>query len=108
MSGAVMMVIMKLAGPPPKDVEVPGPIRRLGAGQPLTPVWQNMLGGLTFQLGVGPERRFAKWAPADSGLDLSAEVERLRWAVVFTPVPEVYTTSSPSTLAPSPGPSPTG
>jgi len=69
---------MEQSGPLPQDVEVPGPIRRLGAGQLLTPVWRNVLGGLTFQLGIGAERRFAKWAPAGSGLDLSADVERLR------------------------------
>jgi kanamycin kinase len=78
-----------LAGPPSDDVQVPAAIRRLSGGQRLAPVWQNLLGGLTFQLDVGPHRRFAKWAPAGSGLDLAAEVVRLRWAVAFTPVPQV-------------------
>jgi kanamycin kinase len=83
------MMRMQLAGPPSDDVEIPAAMHRLSDGERLTPVWRNLLGGLTFQLGVGPSRRFAKWAPAGSGLDLSAEVDRLRWAFAFTPVPWV-------------------
>ncbi|MFI9602969.1 aminoglycoside 3'-phosphotransferase [Streptomyces sp. NPDC052043] len=52
-------------------------------------VWKNELGGLTFQLGLGDTRRFVKWTPAGSGIDLSAEAARLRWAARFTAVPHV-------------------
>ncbi len=61
----------------------------LACGTLLAPVWRNQLGGLTWQLGDGPQRRFVKWAPAGSGLHLGREVERLRWAAPFTPVPVV-------------------
>ncbi|GAB3014932.1 aminoglycoside 3'-phosphotransferase [Streptomyces pseudoechinosporeus] len=79
------------AGPPSSAVRVPAPIAALAGDRPLLPVWQNQLGGLTFRIGDdhGQGRLFAKWAPAGSGLDLGAEVERLRWAGDFTPVPRV-------------------
>ena len=50
-------------------------------------MWVNELGGVTFEIGAGDRRRFVKWAPAGSGLDLAAEAARLAWAVAFTPVP---------------------
>ncbi|MEU4291494.1 aminoglycoside 3'-phosphotransferase [Kribbella sp. NPDC026596] len=78
---------MLISGRPPDDVAVPGQIRRLGRDQSVVPVWRNGLGGLTFQIGSGPSRRFAKWAPAGSGLDLTAEVLRLQWATEFASVP---------------------
>ncbi|MER5220405.1 aminoglycoside 3'-phosphotransferase [Streptomyces flaveus] len=79
------------AGPPTSAVCVPAPIAELAGDRPLLPVWQNQLGGLTFRIGDdhGQGQLFAKWAPAGSGLDLGAEVERLRWAGDFTPVPRV-------------------
>lgn len=68
-------------GPPPAPVEA------IAAGRTLRPVWQNELGGITFEVGAGAERCFVKWAPASSGIDLAAEAARLKWAVAFTPVP---------------------
>jgi kanamycin kinase len=50
-------------------------------------VWQNEVGGLTFELNNRGRRRFLKWAPAGSGIDIAAEVARLAWAADFTPVP---------------------
>jgi kanamycin kinase len=44
---------------------------------------------LTFELGSGGDRSFAKWAPAGSGLDIAGEIARLRWAADLTPVPRV-------------------
>jgi kanamycin kinase len=80
-------------------VAVPPAIRLLAGRDRLRPVWRNELGGLTFEItGVGG-RRFAKWAPAGSGLDLASEVPRLRWAASFTPVPEVLDTGSDETGA---------
>ena len=52
-------------------------------------VWCNELGGRTFQIGAGPGRRFVKWAPQGSGLDLEAEAVRLAWAGRYTAVPHV-------------------
>jgi kanamycin kinase len=66
---------------------VPPPVLALADGDPLTPVWVNELGGITFAVGAGSERRFVKWAPDGSGLDLAAEAARLRWAVRYIPVP---------------------
>ncbi len=80
---------MNLSGPPTCEVRVPAPIAAQAADRPLRPVWQNALGGLTFQIGTGQARLFAKWAPAGSGLDLAAEATRLSWAARFTPVPRV-------------------
>lgn len=78
-----------IAGPPPEPVAVPAPVTALAGSDGLTPVWRNQLGGLTWQLGEGPHRRFVKWAPTGSGLALAAEVHRLRWAARYTPVPVV-------------------
>jgi aminoglycoside phosphotransferase len=79
-----------MAGPPPADgtvVKVPGRVEALAAGRPLRAVWENELGGTTFEIGSDPERRFVKWAPAGSSIDLAAEAERLAWAAPFTEVP---------------------
>ncbi|MFD9543631.1 aminoglycoside 3'-phosphotransferase [Streptomyces sp. NPDC060022] len=80
---------MAFSGPPPSPVRVPARIAGLARDRPLLPVWQNELGGLTFRIGNGDGRLFAKWAPAGSGLDLTAEADRLRWARRFTTVPRV-------------------
>ncbi|MGW1889862.1 phosphotransferase [Streptomyces sp. NPDC002004] len=80
---------MEISGPPSGVVDVPPRIARLAGDQPLSPVWQNELGGLTFRIGDGDGRLFAKWAPVTSGLDPVAEAERLEWAGRFTPVPRV-------------------
>jgi kanamycin kinase len=79
---------------PTGPVAVPEPIRALAGADPITPVWLNEVGGITFQLGAGPSRRFAKWAPHGRGLDLFAEEARLRWAVDFARVPEVLEAGS--------------
>jgi kanamycin kinase len=52
-------------------------------------VWENELGGLTFECVGEHDRVFIKWAPQGSGLNLGDEAERLRWASPFTPVPRV-------------------
>ncbi len=55
----------------------------------MRPVWENELGGRTFEVGIGPARCFVKWTPVTSGIDLSREVARLAWAASYTPVPVV-------------------
>jgi len=52
-------------------------------------MWVNELGGITFEVGAGDRRRFVKWSPAGSGIDLAAEAARLSWAAPFTPVPRL-------------------
>lgn len=70
------------------DHPVPEAIRRLSGDEPVAAVWVNGDGGVACRIGAGPDR-FAKWAPAGSGLDLAAEAERLRWAHRYARVPEV-------------------
>jgi kanamycin kinase len=66
---------------------VPAGVAAAAAGCALRPVWVNAVGGLTFEAGKGPARRFIKWVPAGSGLDLAAEADRMSWAGAFHPVP---------------------
>jgi kanamycin kinase len=70
-------------------MEVPAIVNELAGGGVVRVMWQNQVGGLTFEVSDGGERRFIKWAPTGSGLDLNAEVARLSWAAPFTPVPRV-------------------
>jgi kanamycin kinase len=64
-------------------------VEKLAAGRPVQPVWENELGGLTFQIGSGHDRRFVKWTPAGSGIDLRREADRLAWAARWTAVPRL-------------------
>jgi kanamycin kinase len=67
----------------------PASVLALADGEAVRPVWDNAVGGRTFEVGAGERRRFVKWSPAGSGLDLAAEAARLAWAVAFTPVPRL-------------------
>jgi aminoglycoside phosphotransferase len=78
-----------IANMPDKDVTTPQPVVEVAAGRPIRAVWENELGGLTFQVGEGDSRQFVKWSPAGNGIDLLDEVVRLRWAGGFTRVPRV-------------------
>lgn len=74
---------------PAGPVPVPQAVARIAGDRSLVPVWENQLRGITFRVGSGSAAQFIKWAPRDSGLDLRAEAERMRWAGPFTPVPRV-------------------
>ena len=56
-----------LGGTPraPEGKPVPRPVTDLAAGRPVRAVWDNAVGGRTFEVGAG-ERRIgsAKWQPA--------------------------------------------
>jgi hypothetical protein len=78
-----MMDGMLLSGSPSDDVGIPGAIRRLGGGQRLKPIWQNGLGGLTFQVGAGPSRRFVKWAPVGMNQGAGRDLSRLLVVIVW-------------------------
>ena len=67
--------------------KVPAAVVAQATGQPLRLVWQNELGGLTFAVGYGSSRRFVKWLPRFTPLDLSREAVRLNWAAQYTAVP---------------------
>ena len=80
---------------PTGPVAVPAAIRSLAGDDVVTPVWRNVVGGLTFRLEAadGPDAgpvRYAKWAPVGTDeLDLPAEAERLAWVGDRSPVPRV-------------------
>ena len=69
--------------PPPMTVT------RISRGSSIRPVWQNAIGGTTYELTDGTSRSFLKWAPAESLIDLSRERNRLEWAVRYASVPRV-------------------
>ncbi|WP_395108292.1 aminoglycoside 3'-phosphotransferase [Actinomadura sp. SCN-SB] len=71
------------------EVRVPPAVRAAAHGRAIRVVWVNEIGGITFQLGQGRGRRFAKWAPVGSGIDLTAEAARTAWAVQFVSVPQI-------------------
>jgi kanamycin kinase len=72
---------------PTGPVEVPAAAATIARGSSLRCVWQNSLGGLTFEVADGS--RFLKWAPVGSPLRLLEEAERMRWAHRYSPVPDV-------------------
>jgi kanamycin kinase len=76
-----------MAGPPSGNIDPPEAVRRLASGATVRLVWLNAVGGVTFELAGAHARRFVKWAPHGSGLDLPAEAARLLWAGAYTPVP---------------------
>jgi kanamycin kinase len=71
------------------DKPVPAPVAAVAAGRPAREVWENMLGGRTFEVGSGADRCFVKWTPAASGISLADEAARMAWAGAFTPVPRI-------------------
>jgi kanamycin kinase len=88
--------LSKPAGPP-HNPTIPKTVADLAGSRPLRAVWENELGGLTFEVGTGTVRWFVKWAPVSSGIDLGVEAARLRWAHAFTPVPRVLDQGSDDT-----------
>lgn len=75
-----------IAGPPEAPTGVPNAVRSQAGADEVRAVWVNETGGITFEVGA---RRFIKWAPADGGIDLSLEAQRLRWAADYAAVPAV-------------------
>ena len=73
----------------PGTVPIPETLWPMLSGMRAQVVWRNELGGLTIEATGAVGRRFIKWAPAGSGLNLAAEAPRLRWAGAYTPVPRV-------------------
>ncbi|QNK81813.1 aminoglycoside 3'-phosphotransferase [Nakamurella sp. PAMC28650] len=82
-----------VSGEPTETVEIPAAVRAVAAGDPIRPVWRNEAGGVTFQLGSGDTRRFAKFSPP-GGIDLQPEVARLSWAARWVVVPQVLSSGS--------------
>jgi kanamycin kinase len=67
---------------------VPAPVVELAAGRAVRQVWENMVGGRTFEVGTGAGRCFVKWTPA-GGIDLTQEAARMTWAGFYITVPTV-------------------
>jgi kanamycin kinase len=68
---------------------VPAAVSRIADGRPLRLVWENEVGGLTFEMATPQETVFLKWSPAEAEIDLAQEAERLDWAAALTPAPRV-------------------
>jgi kanamycin kinase len=79
--------------PPAATPKVPAPVAELAGGDPIRAVWENEVGGITFELGRDPSRRFVKWVPSRppwaTKIDLAGEAARMRWAGRFVTVPRV-------------------
>ena len=87
-------LLIVLAHVPAGDLPVPSAVSALADGHLVRPVWRNGRGGLTFEVTAPEERRFVKWAPVGSGIDLDAEATRLGWAAGRTPVPRLLATGA--------------
>lgn len=72
---------------PSGPVPVPDVVDTLAAGRPVTAVWENELGGVTFAIGAGDE--YVKTYPAEHAPLLTDEAVRLRWAGQYIAVPPV-------------------
>lgn len=84
---------MRPAGIPSGDEPLPADLALLVDGAATTCVWRNEVGGLTFRVDGSPAR-YLNWAPRPSGIDVAAEVQRLRWTEPFTPAPRVLGTGT--------------
>jgi kanamycin kinase len=78
-----------LAGAPRRQVEVPPAVEAVASGRTVSVVWENELGGLTFELTGDGGHQFVKWSPAGCGIDMRLEEARMIWAAPYTPVPKV-------------------
>lgn len=72
---------------PSGPVAVPDVVDALAVGRPVTAVWVNELGGVTFAIGAGDE--YVKTYPAEHAPLLTDEAVRLRWAGQYIAVPPV-------------------
>ena len=68
---------------------VPAVVTDIADGRPVTAVWVNELGGVTFAIGSEPATEFVKTYPDAVAHLLAEEVPRLRWARAYAPVPTV-------------------
>jgi aminoglycoside phosphotransferase len=68
---------------------LPPRVAKLAVGRPVGEVWENEVGGRTFEVGGAADPYFIKWTPAGSGIDLAQEATRLEWAGTYITVPTV-------------------
>ncbi|MBA0047461.1 aminoglycoside 3'-phosphotransferase [Mycobacterium sp. NPDC050853] len=74
---------------PTEPVAIPEIVSQLAAGRSILPVWNNEIGGRTFQIGDGPSREFVKVSAPHPEIDLQAEAEKLTWTSQYMTVPVV-------------------
>ncbi|GAB3912490.1 putative phosphotransferase [Microlunatus endophyticus] len=69
--------------------DLPAFVGTLAAGAPITPVWDNELGGHTYRIDRPTGSEFVKWCPDHPEFDLELEAEKLTWAGKYVTVPPV-------------------
>lgn len=74
---------------PVGDVPIPAIVLDIAAGRATKAVWDNEVGGQTFEIGHGDAREFVKVAPPHPSVDLHREAIKLRWARQYLTVPPV-------------------
>lgn len=74
---------------PTGPVPVPAVVADIAGTRPVTAVWVNELGGVTFAVGTSPAVEYVKVYPDDAAHLLADEVPRLRWARAHAAVPIV-------------------
>ncbi|ANJ26766.1 aminoglycoside 3'-phosphotransferase [Agromyces aureus] len=82
----------ELAGVPDVEPRVPPAVTAFADGAPITPVWRNGVGGLTFRVDRPASAGgscFIKWNPSGSGESLADEERRLAWLRDRFAVPRV-------------------
>jgi kanamycin kinase len=72
---------------PSEPAPVPEVVEAIAAGRPVTAVWLNELGGVTFSIGAGSD--YVKVYPSAHAALLVAEAHRLAWAGRYVSVPKV-------------------
>lgn len=80
---------------PGPDEPIDPRTRRLAGTAAIVPVWRNQHGALTVRTDDG---RYIKCGPIGDESDMRDEAERLRWAIVYTPVPEVLDVGADDTV----------
>ena len=71
----VVGMSFRIAQIPTEPIEVPPVVAALAGSRPLTPVWKNELGGVTWSA----DDIHVKWSPRSAGIDLTIEADRLVW-----------------------------
>lgn len=66
---------------PTGPVEVPAVVAALAGTRQMTAVWKNELGGITW----AADDIHIKWNPRTTGIDLTAEIQRLAWLAAQLP-----------------------
>jgi kanamycin kinase len=74
---------------PRQPVQVPDIVTVAAAGRPVSAVWLNELGGVTWSIGGDFRKVFVKVYPDEHADLLVAEEQRLEWAGQFATVPRV-------------------